>query len=102
MVVTMPKRTAIERALVRGLSEKVLKRVLRTLNRDHELGLRIDDMDDENLEKTLIKQLKQKGGLHRLFVAQLPERVFPEIATALLIKLKGPAPTGVRVEIPEP
>lgn len=102
MVVTMPKRTAIERALVRGLPGKVLKRMLRTLNKDHELGLRIDDIDDENLEKILIKQLKQKGGLHRLFVAQLPERVFPEIATALLIKLKGPAPTGARVEIPEP
>ncbi len=93
LVVRLPERVAIERAIVNGLSPDVLRQVLEVLNDEHELGLTVEDIDDD-LPAACVKALKQKGGLHRLFVDLLPRRVMPPLAENVLEQLGQAAPFG--------
>ncbi|WP_136054661.1 hypothetical protein [Microbacterium sp. K24] len=102
LVISLPNRTAIERALVRGVPTQVLRDSLARLNDDHELGLDVDSIDEDRLEATLTKQLKQKAGLHRSYVIQLPKGAYPPIATSVLRQLKTSPSDVIHVKIAEP
>lgn len=101
-VVVLPKRTAVERALVHGLPPQVVRKILRKLSDEFELNVKADEVVDSQLEQVLIRQLKQKGGLHRAMIALLPESTYPPIALEVLKALKRPMPAGSLIEISEP
>lgn len=92
LIVRLPERTAVERAIVDGLAPDVLRPVLETLSAAHVLGLTVDDIDDDGLPLACIKALKQKGGLHRLFIDLLPRETVPELANNVLLRLLRSAP----------
>ena len=92
LIVRLPPRAAVERAIVDGLEPVVLRSVLETLNDDHDLGLDVKAIDDGDLADRCIKALKQKGGLHRLFIELLPYKTVPQLASNVLIRLHGAAP----------
>jgi hypothetical protein len=97
VVVRLPERVAIERAIVNGLSADVLRETLKVLNDEHELDLTVEDIDDDDLPAACVKALKQKGGLHRLFVDLLPQGVMPPLANEVLKQLGQVAPLGENV-----
>ncbi len=97
VVVRLPERVAIERAIVNGLSADVLRETLKVLNDEHELGLTVEDMEDDDLPAACVKALKQKGGLHRLFVDLLPQDVMPPLANEVLKRLGQVTPLGENV-----
>lgn len=102
MVVILPTRTAVERALVDGVTLPSLRFALEQLNDEQDLRLDVAAIADEELAKTLVKQLKQKSGLHRRFVGHLPEGEHPPIAQAVLLALKEDLSVGPRVDIAAP
>lgn len=102
LVVILPARTAVERALVRGIPKETLRNVLEQLDEEHEIGLHLDAINDGDLEKVLAKALKQKGGLHQSYVELLPRSQYPRIALDVLQSLKTALPDDPRVEIAEP
>ena len=101
-VVLLPERTAVERALVHGLPLDSVRKILRKLSDEFDLNVDADTVDDSQLEKALIRQLKQKGGLHRAMVALLPESTYPPIAVGVLKALNRPMPASSLIEIAEP
>lgn len=94
LIVRLPERAAAERAIVDGLGSDVLRPVLETLNDEHALGLTVDGIDDDDLSVACVKVLKQKGGLHRLFIDLLPRATVPELANNVVKRLLGSAPAG--------
>lgn len=102
VVVHLPERVAVERALVLGLPADELRTTLAVLNEEFELGLTVDQIDEGNLEKKAATALKQKGGLHRIWVSLLPEGTVPPIADQILKALKAPARDDPLVELTAP
>ena len=94
LVIRLPERVAIERAIVNGLSVDTLRKTLDVLNDEHELDLTVEDIDDGGLPAACVKALKQKAGLHRLFIDLLPFREVPPLANEVLVMLGRPAPAG--------
>jgi putative ATP-dependent endonuclease of OLD family len=94
LVIRLPERVAIERAIVNGLSAEVLRPTLDVLNDEHELDLIVEDIDDDELPATCVKALKKKGGLHRQFVDLLPSGEVPPLANEVLKNLGRLAPFG--------
>jgi anti-anti-sigma regulatory factor len=92
MVVRLPERAAVERAIVDGLSSDDLREALESINEDHDLGLPVDSVDDGDLAGKCVWALKQKGGLHRPFIDALPAGVIPPLAAAVLEQVKTSAP----------
>jgi len=101
-VVLLPTRTAVERALVKGLKSEPLRQALRALNDDYGLRLDVDALGDSDLESALVKALKQKGGLHKAYVAALPPGAIPPIVEDVLKSLRAEPGTIVRTEIDNP
>ncbi len=101
-VIRLPERTAIERALVRGLPPASLRAGLSRVNDEYGLGVDVAAVDDADMEATTIGLLKKKGGLHQPFVDALPPRTDPPLAVAVLDTLAQPTTTAVLVEIDEP
>lgn len=97
MVVRLPERVAIEKAIVNGLGADVLRQTLNVLNDEYELDLSVNDINDADLPAACVKALKQKGGLHRLFVDLLPQDVIPPLANDVLEQLSRVAPLGNNV-----
>lgn len=85
-LVVLPERTAVEVALVRGLKPEVLRLALENLVEAYDLDLDVDDIEDDDLEATIIKKkvLKAKGGLHRPWVESLSKTRPPRIALRVL------------------
>lgn len=102
VVVHLPQRVAVERALVYGLPKDELRAALAILNDDFELGLRIDQIGEGDLEKSAAMALKQKGGLHKIWIALLPKGTVPPIGEQVLKALKGKAPQDPLVAITAP
>ena len=94
LVIRLPERVAVERAIVNGLSAEVLRPALDVLNDEHDLNLTVEDIDDDDLLAACVKALKKKGGLHRQFVDLLPSGKVPPLANEVLRKLGRPAPFG--------
>lgn len=92
MVVRLPERAAVERAIVDGLSSDELREALNSINDDHDLELDVDSIGDSDLAKTSVSALKQKGGLHRPFIDALPAGTTPPLAAAVLKQIKASAP----------
>jgi hypothetical protein len=101
-VIRLPERTAVERALVRGLPEGAQRAALSAINDLYGLGLDVDDITDADLEEIIVKQLKQKNGLHQPFVAALPEGTIPPLATGVLDALTQPSGPQVLTELQNP
>ncbi|MHB1733748.1 MAG: OLD family protein [Ferrimicrobium acidiphilum] len=92
MVVRLPERAAVERAIVDGLSSDELRQALDSINDDHDLKLDIDSIDNNDLADKSVWALKQKGGLHRPFIDALPAGTTPPLAAAVLKQIKASAP----------
>jgi putative ATP-dependent endonuclease of OLD family len=91
MVIHLPERVAVERAIVDGLTADALRPALTAVNADHGLSLVMDDLGDADLPAQSVWALKQKGGLHAPFIEALPAGVVPPVAAAVLQQLKQPA-----------
>jgi putative ATP-dependent endonuclease of OLD family len=102
LVVHLPERVAVERALVLGVPPDALRAALLVLNEYFELGLRVEEVDDAGLEKRASWALKQKGGLHKAWVALLPKGAIPPIAKQVLEALKQQKPDCSLVELTAP
>lgn len=92
MVVRLPERAAVERAIVDGLSAEEFREALDSINDDHDLKLDVDSIDDSDLTEKCVWALKQKGGLHGTFIDALPAGPTPPLAAAVLKQLKASAP----------
>jgi putative ATP-dependent endonuclease of the OLD family len=101
-VIRLPQRTAVERALARGLPADAQRAALSAITELYGLDLNVDDITDADLEESIVRQLKQKNGLHQPFVAALPDRAVPPLAAAVLDALTQPAGQQVLTELPNP
>lgn len=102
MVVRLPERAAVERAIVDGLSADELREALENINEDHELKLDVSSINDADLTGKCVWALKQKGGLHQPFIDALPDGVTPPLATAVLKQLQASAPADPLVTLDAP
>jgi putative ATP-dependent endonuclease of OLD family len=102
MVVRLPERVAVERAIVDGLLSKELREALVSLNDDHDLKLDVGLVDDSELAEKCVWALKQKGGLHRPFIEALPAGTTPPLAAAVLKQSKASAPTNPLITLDAP
>ena len=101
-VIRLPERTAVERALARGLPADAQRAALSAINDLYGLGLDVDDIPDADLEESIVKQLKQKNGLHQPFVAALPDGAVPPLAAEVLDTLTRPPGQPVLTELQNP
>ena len=102
MVVRLPERAAVERAIVDGLSPDELREALESINSDHDLKLEVDSIDDSDLPEKCFWALKQKGGLHRPFIDALPVGTTPPLAVMVLKQLKASVPTEPLITLDAP
>ncbi|MGH3220244.1 MAG: hypothetical protein ACRDPY_16330 [Streptosporangiaceae bacterium] len=103
VVIRLPERTAVERALVAGLSEAAVRGTLTWLSQEYGLGIDVSQISASDLPKAAVKALKEKGGLHQPWVDALPRGSIPSVARSVLDAIVAPPATGGGiVEIPEP
>lgn len=102
LVVRLPERAAVERAIVAGVPSEELRKALESINDDHDLNLDIDSINDSDVGEKCVWALKQKGGLHRSFIEALPAGTTPPLAAAVLKKLRSSAPTNPFVILDNP
>ena len=103
VVIRLPERTAVERALVAGLSEVAVRDTLTWLSQEYDLGIDVSQISASDLPKAAVKALKEKGGLHQPWVDALPRRSIPPVARSVLDAIVAPPTAGSGiVEIPEP
>lgn len=100
-VIRLPERTSVERALVHDVPAANLRIALQRINTEYGLGINVSGVDDGDLEATIIKMLKQKGGLHQPFVDALPPKSAAPLAKAVLDTLARPPGATILVEVPE-
>jgi putative ATP-dependent endonuclease of the OLD family len=98
-VIRLPERTAIERALCRGLPLDAQRAALCAINDLFALGLDVKRIPEADLEENIVKQLKGKNGLHQPFVAALPNGDIPQLAAEVLDTLTAPAGLQVLKEL---
>jgi len=101
-VIRLPERTAVERALARGIPADAQRAALCAISDLYGLGLDVDHIPDTELEEAIVKQLKQKNGLHQPFVAALPDGTVPPLAAGVLDTLTRPAGQQVLTELQNP
>jgi hypothetical protein len=102
MVVRLPERTAVERAIVSGVPPDELRQALAIINNDHDLRLNLDSIDDADLPQKCVSVVKQKGGLHRPFIEALPAGTTPPLAAAVLKQLRATAPADPLITLEAP
>jgi hypothetical protein len=102
MVVRLPERAAVERAIVAGLSSEELREALASINEDHDLKLDVDSIDDSDSAEKCVWALKQKGGLHRPFIDALPAGTTPPLAASVLKQIKASAPADPLITLDAP
>lgn len=102
MVVRLPERAAVERAIVAGLSSEELREALNSINEDQDLKLDVDSINDSEVAEKCVWALKQKGGLHRSFIEALPAGSTPPLAAAVLKQLRASAPTNPLIALDAP
>jgi hypothetical protein len=88
--------------LARGLPADAQRTALSAISDLYGLGLNIDEIPDADLEECIVKQLKQKNGLHQPFVAALPDGIVPPLAVEVLDILTRPAGQQVLTELQNP
>ncbi|MCT1766896.1 DUF2813 domain-containing protein [Brevibacterium casei] len=110
-LVVLPDRTAIERALVYGLSAPALREAIRGLVTGYDLvpadwGLpdlgNLERIDESALVDAVLRKklLKKSPGLHAPWVQSLPSGELPPIAEAVLCTLHSGLPG--RIELRDP
>lgn len=84
-VVRLPKGVAVERALLRGVSDEDVVSALLDLNSSYSLPLPPSwrDLTGDELMRVAVKSLKSNNGLHAQFVTAVPGQL-PPLATAAL------------------
>jgi hypothetical protein len=94
--VRLPLGFAIERALLHGIPDKVVRAVMTDLNTAWKLDLReVGFPDDGKLRTAAVSALKKKSGLHAEYVERLPLTAPPPVALALLAAISDLA-SGAR------
>ncbi|MEU1299426.1 hypothetical protein [Streptomyces shenzhenensis] len=101
-VIRFPERTAIERALVRGLPVDTLRSAMQEIKEVYGLSSDFASLPDSDVEKEASKQLKQKGGLHHPFVDALPEHIVPPLIAVVLDVLNAGPAGAVLLELDNP
>lgn len=99
MVVLLPERVAVERALVLGVDPGRLRRLLEDMNAHFQLGLDAAEVGDSDLTDKCVWALKRKGGLHRFFVEGLRREETPPIAGRVMQALRSKPQAASLVEI---
>lgn len=100
LVVRLPAKTAVERALVAGLPTQTIRDTLTWLSSRYGLGIDVSKVLDSDLELTAIKAIKSKGGLHQPWVDALPKQTAPPIAISVLTRVVDDVPaSGPLIEI---
>lgn len=99
MVVHLPKRVAVERALLAGVDVDDLRTALEVLNDDYVLGLDVTALKNGQIDQKCVWALKQKNGLHKAFVDALPAGVIPPLARDVLTFLKADTPGEALIEL---
>lgn len=89
MVIRLPERVAVERAIVFGVVSAELRKALESVNDDHDLNLDVSAINDLELAEKCVGALKQKGGLHRAFIDALSPGTTPPLAAAVLAHIKA-------------
>lgn len=84
--IRLPDGVAIERALLTGLSDDIIRSTIRAVatSTDAPPMERLDELAGQALHGAAGKYLKSHGGLHAPFVEALPAQVFPPLACQLL------------------
>jgi len=92
-VVRLPPRHAIEKALVAGLPEAVVRAATNEVAGAFRVAAprEVDLLSGDDLLAAVAKFLKQSGGLHAQFVEALPADHLPPLATRLLDEAVGAA-----------
>ena len=101
-VIRFPERTAIERALVRGLPMDALRSAMQEIKEVYGLSVDFASLADSDVEKEASRQLKQKGGLHHPFIDALPERIVPPLIAAVLDALSAGPSGDVLLQLDNP
>ncbi|MEX2159142.1 MAG: hypothetical protein WEB04_07045 [Dehalococcoidia bacterium] len=85
-VVRLPDKMAIERVLVEGLPDDVLRAAIRDTASAAAISEpdNLDDLDAVELRKAAASILKYSGGLHSLFIDVLPLGILPSRGIELL------------------
>jgi hypothetical protein len=102
MVIRLPERAAVERAIVDGLPVDQLRAALDIVNADHELGLDVGSIAGSEIAAKCVWALKQKGGLHRPFIDALPTGTTPPLAANVLEQLKAHTPADPLITLDAP
>ena len=98
-VIVLPPKTAIERALVAGLTEQTVRDTLEWLDMQYGLGLAVAGLSSTELPKVAAKAIKAKGGLHQPWIDALPAKSSPPIARRVLDSLTAPAPSSKTINV---
>lgn len=85
-VVRLPKGHAIERALVEGLDDEIVRAAMAEL--EGAFGLTLpkewNALSGHELRRVVMGALKQAGGLHAQFILALPAKCYPPVAREVL------------------
>jgi putative ATP-dependent endonuclease of the OLD family len=92
VVIRLPERMAVERALVVGLPESNVRETLEWLIGEYGLNRNIDGLGREALEEMAVSALKDKGGLHQPWIDALPGNTAPPAALRVLEAIVAPPP----------
>jgi putative ATP-dependent endonuclease of the OLD family len=82
LVIRLPEKCAIERALVDGVDDASIRQAFDQL--DVASPNELDALATDDLQKRAVALLKQRGGVHGQFVDSLPPGVTPPLAKRIL------------------
>ncbi|MDP9225501.1 MAG: hypothetical protein M3P18_16995, partial [Actinomycetota bacterium] len=82
LVLRLPERQAIERAILDGLDDETIRHALSQL--DIALPPNLADLGESELRDSAVTLLKQRGGVHGHFVDALPAGAHPGLARCVL------------------
>jgi putative ATP-dependent endonuclease of OLD family len=103
LVIRLPERVAVERALVLGLPKANVRTGLSDISHTFGLAVDVDALAEDEVVEATVEALKQKGGLHRPYIDALPPAPAPPLAVEVLDRLVAPSPaTGPFVELEAP
>jgi putative ATP-dependent endonuclease of OLD family len=82
LVIRLPERHAVERAILHGVADEAIRTALQQL--DVVLPANLPDLGDADLRDAAVAVLKQRGGVHSQFLEARPAGVHPSLARTVL------------------
>jgi putative ATP-dependent endonuclease of OLD family len=94
VVIRLPIKMAVERALVVGLPEANVRDAFNWLSTAYGLGVDVAGIPPESLNQAAVEALKRQGGLHQPWVDALAPTAAPPVAVSVLDAIVAPPPVG--------